>query len=182
MPLDLENRTPFACGHPPMLAKNGATILRIIVRATYELADDGRLTLAPEQAPVRFEDAYWGEPAKSSLRHESDVSLEKPFTDVVVHGHACAPDGRPVTKMEVSLAVGSSVKRLQVVGDRRWERSMGSWLMTPPSQFTTMPVTYDRAFGGMDAEGSESRNRVGRATRPASARSSKACPFPTSRG
>ncbi len=145
-----------------MLAKNGATILRVIVRATFDIHPDGHLTMASEQAPVRYKDEYWGEEGKSSVRYESDVSLEKPHTDLLVNGQAYAPDGRAATSTAVGLMFQDRiVKQLCIFGDRLWNHGATGWYMTPPRPFTTMPVTYDRAFGGMDAAGSEARNRVG---------------------
>src|SRR6266852_4050549 len=101
MPFERENRTPFSCAHPPMLAKNGANILRFIVRASYDITQGGTLALAAEQAPIRFADEYWGEEGKSSLRYESDASLDKPFVDLLVNGQAHAPNGRPATSVDV---------------------------------------------------------------------------------
>jgi hypothetical protein len=162
MPLELQNETPFACAHPPLTARNGADILRFVVRATYDIKRDGALGLAAKQSPVRFEDVYWGEAGKSSLRYESDVSLDKPFADVIVNGQAHAPNGRPATSVNVGLMVQDRVvKHMRVTGDRRWHYGVTGWRITDPKPFLTMPVTYDRAFGGMDAAGSEARNRAG---------------------
>jgi hypothetical protein len=161
VPLDLDNRTPFSCAHPPMLAPNGANILRFVVRATYDIGPKG-LGLSKRQAPIRFEDVYWGETGKSSLRYESDVSLEKPFVDLIVNGKAYAPHGRPATQAAVGILFQDRfVRQLRVTGDRRWHYGLLGWGMTDPEPFVSLPVTYDRAFGGADGLGSESRNRVG---------------------
>jgi hypothetical protein len=109
-----------------------------------------------------MEDEFWGEPAKSSVKYESDLLLFKPGTDLVVHGEACSPGDRPVTKMAVALAYqGREVKRLQVSGDREWKLGLVGLAPSAPNYFTRMPVTYDRAYGGSDKAGSEARNRTG---------------------
>jgi hypothetical protein len=163
MPLDLDNRTPFACAHPPMNARNGASILRVIVRATYDIRPDGTLSIAPKQAPVRMEDVYWGEEGKSSLRYETDVSLEKPFVDLLVNGLARPSNGRPATFVDVGLMFDNRmVKHMRVFGDRYWDYGVAGWRLTDPKPFATMPVIYDRAYGGMDEAGSEPRNRAGK--------------------
>jgi hypothetical protein len=160
--LELDNKTPFSCAHPPLTAKNGANILRVTARATYDVRPDGALRLAAKQAPIRVEDVYWGEPGKSSIRYECDIALERPFTDVIVNGQAHAPKGRAVTATDVGLMIGKNmVRRLRVTGDRRWMYGVAGWKPSDPKPFVTMPVIYDRAFGGMDAEGSEARNRCG---------------------
>ena len=162
MPLALENKTPFSCEHPPMGARNGANILRFIVRATYDIAYNGNLVLAKKQVPTRYADVYWREEGKSSLRYESDVSLDKPFVDLIVNGQAHAPNSRPTTSVNVGLIFQERmVKTMRVSGDRHWDYGLMGWRITDPKPFVAMPVTYDRAFGGMDEAGSEARNRVG---------------------
>jgi hypothetical protein len=145
-----------------MLAQNGANILRIIARATYDVPRSGELRLAAKQAPIRFKDVYWGEDGVSSLRYESDISLEKQFVDLIVNGEACAPHGRPAPWVDVGVLFENRiVKRMRVFGDRRWHYGLAGWKSTAPEPFVNMPVIYDRAFGGLDPGGSEPRNRVG---------------------
>lgn len=162
MPLDLNNNTPFSCEQLPLTDKKGANILRIVLKAAYQLNDKGQLEIANEQPEIVMEDKYWGAPAESSVRYESDVSLEKPFTDLIVNGHAYAPHGRTVQQMEVALTYQRQfTKRLRVFGDRVWEKGVLGWHMTRPKFFEKMPIVYDRAFGGADEKGSEPRNRIG---------------------
>jgi hypothetical protein len=72
--------------------------------------------------------------------------LPKPATDVVVAGHAYSPSGKPVSELVATLAVGSILKSLVVVGDRAWEGTA----LSDPVPFIRMPLTYERAFGGSD--------------------------------
>ena len=162
MVLDLRNITPFTCQPMPLTAKNGATFLRIVLKGGFEILRDGQLRLAENQPDVVMEDMYWGEPGTSSVRYESDVILEKPATDLVINGQAHAPNGRPVAEMDVAVAFQQRlVKRLRVTGDREWRRGPLGWYRTSAVPFTTMPIVYDRAFGGSDEKGSEPRNRNG---------------------
>ena len=87
------------------------------------------------------------------VRNEAIQAPFKPKADVVLLGTAYAPGGKAVKGMEVSLRVGRVQKKLRVMGDRRWRFGSFSMLPTPsdPEPFTTMPLTYDRAFGGIDA-------------------------------
>jgi hypothetical protein len=48
-----------------------------------------------------------------------------------------------------------------VVGDRYWIRTLGMVSATAPEPFETMPLLYERAFGGWDAGEFEKRNPVG---------------------
>ena len=96
------------------------------------------------------------------MRYESDVILDKLHTDFVINGHACAPHGKPVNEMDVAVGFqGSMIKRLRVSGDRSWYRGVMGWTMSRSAPFERIPLTYDRAFGGQDKEGSEPRNRSG---------------------
>src|SRR5262249_34475172 len=81
---------------------------------------------------------------------------------------AVAPGGEPVKELMVALEIGSSRKEIRVVGDRRWERGLVGFTASEPVPFVTMPLVYERAFGGSDHthpkpkyHGSELRNLVG---------------------
>jgi len=58
-------------------------------------------------------------------------------------------------------------KDLIAVGERRWVRAAGGLVASPPVPFTSMPLRYDRAFGGRDDTrgpgriATERRNLVG---------------------
>ena len=162
MVLDLTNKTLYSCQMLPMTAKNGANILRIVLKASYYIKKDGTVYLSDEQPEIVMEDQYWGEPGQSSVRYESDIVLDKPYTDIVVNGYARALGERPVKQMDVSLAYqGRTIKTVRVFGDRRWDKGLYGWRMAPPEPFQRMPLTYDRAYGGSDEKGSEPRNRSG---------------------
>jgi hypothetical protein len=53
--------------------------------------------------------------------------------------------------MEVGFRVGPVQKIVRVTGDRRW----GSAGLGAPEPFVTMPIVYERAFGGTDARSSQ---------------------------
>jgi hypothetical protein len=162
MALEMQNRTPFKLQPLPLKAKNGADILRIVLKGGFAIGADGKLSLAEDQPEAVMADDHYGEPGASPVRYESDVIIDKLHTDLVINGHAYAPHGMPVKEMEVALGFqGSVMKRLRVSGDRSWYRGMVGWAMSRPVPFDRIPLTYDRAFGGQDNEGSEPRNRAG---------------------
>jgi hypothetical protein len=106
---------------------------------------------------------YNGEPGKSSIKYESDLILTKKTTDVIVVGHAYAPNGRPVEDLDVGFRVGPVQKVLRVFGDRTWT----GFGPSAPRPFVKMPLVYERAFGGVDKKSEhperdwEWRNPVG---------------------
>ena len=62
-----------------------------MVKATFHVDSRGGLTVAQEQVPVDVQGESYGEPGVSSMRLEPDTAFIKPYTDVVLLGHAHAP-------------------------------------------------------------------------------------------
>src|SRR5687767_10040594 len=106
-------------------------------------------------------DEYYADPATSSLRAASDFHIGKSGTDVLLVGHARAPAGRLVPRMLVSMSVAERQKTILVTGDRAWRDGRPS----DPKPFESMPLVWERAFGGLHRRGeqilAEERNPVG---------------------
>jgi hypothetical protein len=163
--LQLNNETPFSTERAILLDGSGVQHWVVVIKATYAISSKAVLELAEEQEPVCVAPKYFGEPGKSSLARESELTFSHPGTDVIVNGSAHAPRGRAVDRMDVQVAVGSLRKHLRVVGERRWFRSLGALIMSEPVPFTQMPIRYERAYGGTtagDLPASEPRNPIGR--------------------
>jgi hypothetical protein len=160
---EIDNRTPFAAERAWVRDRDGAEVWLVAVKCTFSIFGDGSTKVSQEQPPVLRVPEYRDEPGKSSLKYEADLVLTKTTTDITVVGHAYAPDGRPVTQLDVGFRVGPVEKILRVSGDRTWtERGISS-----PQAFTKMPLIYERAFGGVDRNSAhpdrdwEWRNPVG---------------------
>jgi hypothetical protein len=160
----LTNRTPFAAQRCDIHDRSGAKTWLVVVRGTFRILPDGATEVAPEQEPVRLTPVYFGEPGRSSLQYEADMVPTKPTTDVLLHGHAYAPGGKPAPEVTVALAVGPVRKALRAVGDRTWKASFFGPRLSEPEPFVKMPLVYERAYGGQSGEPSqrEPRNPVGR--------------------
>lgn len=146
----LKNHTPYAAERNWTRDKDGVHWWLVAVRATFDLAPGGRLTLADEQPPPLLAPEYLGEPGKSSLRYDSDLLAAKPGTDILVHAHAHAPRGRPTPTVPVSLRVGQLHKELLVHGERTYGQSLLGVTPSRPQAFVTCPIRYELAFGGSD--------------------------------
>jgi hypothetical protein len=129
--------------------EEGRPLLVAVIKATYEIQQAGRLSLAEEQIPVNFAGEYWGDPENSSYKYEPEVAFIKPATDIVLIGHAHAPK-TGVTELDVALSVGPVKKAVRVIGDRYWIKNLGVTSMTKPQPFERMPLVFERAFGGWD--------------------------------
>ena len=95
-------------------------------------------------------DTFTGAPGFSAPVYEIDYAPRKHACDVLLVGHARAPEGRQVTRLRVGLRVGPMEKGFDVVGDRVWQAGLTGISASAPKHFTTMPVSYDLAFGGAD--------------------------------
>jgi len=149
--LQLVNATPFAAHRAVLLAPNGAQVWTVCIKAVYRFDAGGRLTLHEQQEAVALAAAYSGQPGQSSLLRDSEVVVDHPGTAVTLNASAFAPGARAAHSVDVSVAVGALHHRLRVVGDRHWERGpKGSLRASEPQPFVSMPIRYERAFGGVD--------------------------------
>ena len=155
----VENFTPFATERSWVRDRDGAEVWLVAVRCTFRINPDGSTAVADEQAPPVLAPVYRGDPATTSLLYDSDFYLTKPTTDLLLHGHAYAPGGKPTTAVDVTMQVGDVRKTLRVTGDRHSQEAFsgGSSGLTQP--FTQMPLTYERAFGGSEAKPPRDANR-----------------------
>jgi hypothetical protein len=159
----------------PTVNREGRETAVAIVRATFEIGSNGRLAPAAEQIPVRMEDVYLGDPGVSSPLEESDLSVYKPGSDIIVVGEAHAPHGRPASSVNVGVRVGDLLKTAVVLGDRTYHRMYGAGPLaaSEPAPFTRLPLVWERTFGGSDPRTADSerpqfdaRNPVGCGFRP----------------
>ncbi len=126
----------------------GGYILAVLLKRTYGFGDNGVLRDADTQAPL----VVTPEPDSENsqlLAADTDLYPYKLATDVVVKGHAY---GRSRKQFEVSVRLGAAEKRVRITGDRRCTLgSNGRLIFSDPAPVETMPLRYDRAYGGWDA-------------------------------
>ena len=163
----LDNRTAYAAERNWIRDREGAHRWVVAVKATFDIADGG-LKLADEQQPPALAPEYFGEPGRSSLKWDSDLLAAKPGTDVLLHGQAHAPRGRPTPRVDVRLRLGDIDKTLSVYGERRYAKSAAGGI-TNPAPFESRAIQYEWAFGGPDLTDADStkhrhdaRNPIGK--------------------
>lgn len=148
-----DNKTPFPVGTLLWEDDRGRPQLTILVKATLCM-NPGKVTVADEQLPVFPADEPNADHPNSSLRFESDLVPFKPRADIVLVGQAHVPRGRSVKELDVRLRVGERQQMIRVFGNRKWWFPTAFALVpkiTEPEPFVTMPLVYERAFGGIDA-------------------------------
>lgn len=128
-------------------------IFSVLVKRTYDINRDERLSPALKTRPFVQNDQYYddGDPEWATVKYETEFASFKLQTDVVVIGNAYAPEGKPVQKLEVSVEVESWRKTLCIFGDRRCVyRKNANPEFTVPAPFIEIPIRYERSYGGKD--------------------------------
>lgn len=74
-----------------------------------------------------------------------DQGMPKLRGEYLVAGSCCAPRDTTLQAAEVLVRVGELEKRLSVFGERFWTPD---GRITPPRPFASLPLTWDKAFGG----------------------------------
>ncbi len=146
--LQFKNHTPFSGAIVILPDSDGVDSIYTIIKATFALGSE--VVLSEVQVPVAREDQYYGKPGDSSLKITSDVTLMKPGTDVLLHGHARTSGSSAETTVDVRLSVGPVRKTVRVFGDRVWDSGLLGAKISPPQPFASIPLVWERAFGGFD--------------------------------
>jgi hypothetical protein len=164
----VHNKTRFAYHSLVFADEEAVPQFVTLVQGTYSISHDGaEVLLLDEQPAPRIAGEWFGDPETSSMKFEPQIAFTKPATDIVMLGSAHAPNGG-TTRMQVGIRVAGMQKLLNVIGSRRLISRLGSSTVTDPEPFETMPLIYERAFGGWDRRAEdpnehrcEARNPVG---------------------
>lgn len=112
----------------------------------------------PEPPECRGDLYAEGDDGRTALVYPSDFTPYKPRADILLVGSAHAPGGQPVMNLGTVLRVGQFKKAIEVVGDRFWQRRFLVWARASvPVKFKSMPIAYERAYGGDNSK----RNPIG---------------------
>lgn len=122
----------------------GAWALTVVCKATYVLAP-GTAPPSNSQDEPSPRDVHAGDDERQSLVQPCDLAPFKRRCDVVLVGHAYAPDARPVTSLRARLAVAEIDKTIAIHGDRAFTLDS---LLTEPARFTSAELRWERAAGG----------------------------------
>ncbi len=162
--MELINRLPFPAMAFRQFDKDGKLDCVVAVRGTFHHNQGQPLEIMREQEEFQWEDAYDGDPHKGIMLRQTDLTPEKPGTDVTFLGNAYAPGGQSATDWPVSLRVGHLEKRLRVHGERFWKpivrdawagfsanepkRVIKDWRLSETTPVGLVPMTWSKAYGG----------------------------------
>lgn len=119
--------------------------LTLIAKARLDIVHEHYASMGAAAGLLRQDVHREGHPMKS-LAQAADMAPHKTGADVVLVGHAHAPEGEPCAESTVRLAVyrdGLAVidKSCRVLGDRASEAE-------PATPFERMPLVFERTVGG----------------------------------
>lgn len=121
--------------------------LTLVVKGTFDLTNGQMAALSEEQVYPCAEVRVAGDLGHEVIAYDSDFAYYKPRADVLFHGSCHAPNSVPVSFCRATLQVGRIQKAIDVYGDRFWEsRLMGK--ASEPTPFVSMPINFERAYGG----------------------------------
>ena len=150
----LKNLTPFLFAKVTVSREPPQPEFVAVVRAVYRLVPGGVVT--PVVAPKPFPqgkitgDLYEEDGSTDGdLIYATDLASFKPRADLLLKGTVHAPAGQATKEVGVRFAVGSFSKILRVTGPRAWSDSGRSAALSAPLAFTSMPLSYREALGGI---------------------------------
>jgi len=150
--LELKNHTPLTAEIIPGLDKDGYDYASLIIKGNFVLNPNNKnLLLSQQPAKIVKADKHYDEPDNSSVQYESDTAILKAGTDIVLNGHAYAPNNQAVQKIDVGVQINDKNISYRVFGDRQWIKNGLNWGTTAPQRFERLPLIYENAFGGVDA-------------------------------
>ncbi|XXX81788.1 DUF2169 domain-containing protein [Sorangium sp. So ce134] len=126
----------------------GALRMTVVVKASFSI-DASPMAPAEAAEPIHAKDVHHRRGPMTHVTAASDRVPYRQYVDVTALGHACAPGGRPVAEVTARFALVQRGapgvdKTVRVVGRRRKAGDA-------PEPFARLPITYERAAGGLDA-------------------------------
>jgi hypothetical protein len=140
---------PFSVGTLFWQDQKGSFTLSVCAKGTFLLLNDREAALSELQEPIS-EARFVDDDPLASLYAPADLVPFKPRADIVVVGHAYAPEERPVDALVARFSVGGLSKTIGVVGDRVWTEGPDGLEPGPPVPFTKMALRFERAARGPD--------------------------------
>ena len=122
-----------------------ARAVMFTAKATFNILENGQVRLEREKPFPLFQKDE--ETELGLLPTDSLLRLDPAF-EVILLGQAYAPEGRQTRNMKVSLSVGEVLRELEITGDRQWQGENDNARVSTAGHFKSMPLTWDRAFGG----------------------------------
>lgn len=138
--MDLLKVTPFGVAYRTWLARPPRPSLTVVVKGSFDLVM-GDATIAADQ-PFPEGERWIDDDVERALATPGDLAPFKRRGECLVLG-SCHPPGGRATRSQIAFSIGAVQKNIAVFGDRTFEGGLDR-----PAEFTSMPLTWERAFGG----------------------------------
>jgi len=148
--MNIENLTPHLVAHSVGRTAVGQEALLFFVKGAFVIEANGQLSPAGEIPPLLAADDFTGDAGASSLSFAAETCPPKPWVDVCLCGSLHLPE--PKTVVDCTLQVGNQIRKtVRVWGPRVWRKANNQFSASTPQSFTSMPLHWERAFGGVSA-------------------------------
>ncbi len=141
--MDLLKDTPLEVAWRVWRARPQRPSLTVVVKATFDLVNDGQCPLAEEQA-LPTGDRHYDEDPERSLMYPSDLEPLKPRAECFVVGAWYAPGGVPTQRSRVAFQIGAVQKQADVFGPRYVSRGRTS----EPLPMASVELVWESSYGG----------------------------------
>ncbi|RJT43516.1 DUF2169 family type VI secretion system accessory protein [Rahnella woolbedingensis] len=131
----LKNETPYSAERGWYRDVNGAEVWVVAMKATYDIRADGSTQLS---SPLPVNSSIVISPDSDEILYETDLGPEKNSTDILLNGHAWAPNNLPVNRLFIGLKVSGLCRLARVRGPRIWNGDS----YDSPSKFLSIPLRY----------------------------------------
>lgn len=146
-PMEVVSECPLTVGSVLWQSGPKAWTLTFVAKATFVLAPGESPLSSRSQEDVYEHDGHWDDDPTKSLTVAGDLAPFKRRPEVVIVGHAHAPDGKRIASLVTRLAMSTIDKAIEVRGDQSFMRDGA---LTDPAPFKRMPLRWERAAGGPD--------------------------------
>ena len=128
-------------------ATTDALTATFFVRAEFRLRNGEAAEPITERPIVCSGDVPHAE-ARQGLAYPNDYVPYKPLGEWMAIGTAHNAGWGDPHKFGARVRIGDHAKLVDVVGDRSWQPTLLRWEPGPAAAIDTVPLTYDRAWGG----------------------------------
>lgn len=141
--MDLVNPTPFGAVFLNTVVSENHLLGAVVVKAVFRV---GGSELRPDPG---FPWPVGADPVKTEFGElDGEPLFLRQGTDLIVLGRAYAPGGATARATIVEIRADRLHYRILVAGDRTWVRRGRDVVPSPTVPFESMPLTWDRAYGG----------------------------------
>lgn len=156
--MQLDNiESSLAAALLPGWSLDGRAQHTLTVKAVYNYGLDGKTEPVSEAPPLAFTDEYRDDPDSSSLTVAAETPPFKDGFELLVQGQAEVRTGSSGQWLGVALQRNGQTyweKRLALLGERRWKRSLGGLAPSEPNlKGDVIDICWEHAFGGMEENG-----------------------------